>query len=445
MTQESEQDTIYDSSSSSTIVEQSDYHEEITKWRAEFIALISFVIRQFHFIEEGVRELFEVEKNSQEGNYISRLLEDINYLKQESKTKSLIMQSLIQSGNTNNYYNDNGYSKSNNDENNNSGIGNDHIHIPNDDRNITTRRRKNKSSKDKSTYINNKDKNSNKINSKNDNKNNIRDKYNKSSESSRSCSNDTIDTSTYNQKEKVFILGDSMVKNVNGFLLTRNLNHKCLVKIWSFPGPKVRCLHDYAKSIMRNFNPNQIILHVGTNDLNSEKTSSQIANSIIDLRNSLKTDNIDITTSLIAPRADNLNNKANEVNNRLVNMCNQRNIRFTNHSDDIQLERHVNDSKVCLNWYGTMIFVKNFTKFLSDLYWWGNDDSSIRGKLKSDFEINFTTKNQIHQIKVSDSISMSLNENEVSVSSTKQTYINRDLELPEKNNLEPINELRQIH
>ena len=39
---------------------------------------------------------------------------------------------------------------------------------------------------------------------------------------------------------------------------------------------------------------------------------------------------------------------------------------------------------------------------------------------------------------------MSLNENEVSVSSTKQMYINRDLELPEKNNLEPINKLRQI-
>ena len=31
MTQESEQDTICDSSSSSTNVEQSDYHEEITK------------------------------------------------------------------------------------------------------------------------------------------------------------------------------------------------------------------------------------------------------------------------------------------------------------------------------------------------------------------------------------------------------------------------------
>ena len=39
---------------------------------------------------------------------------------------------------------------------------------------------------------------------------------------------------------------------------------------------------------------------------------------------------------------------------------------------------------------------------------------------------------------------MSLNEHEVSVSSTKQTHIDRDLELPEKNNLEPTNELRQI-
>ena len=150
-----------------------------------------------------------------------------------------------------------------------------------------------------------------------------------------------------------------MVKNVNGFLLTRNLNHKCLVKVRSFSGAKVRCLHDYAKPTMRGFNPNQIILHVGTNDLNSEETSSQIANSIIDLRNLLKTDNNDIIISLVAPRAE-----ANEVNNRLVNMCNLRNIRFIIHSDGIQPERHVNDSKVYLNRYGTTVFAKKFTKFL---------------------------------------------------------------------------------
>ena len=92
MTQESEQDTIYDSSSSSTIVEQSDYHEEIKKLRTELIALKSFVMEQLHFIKQSVREPFEVEKNSQQENYISRLLEDINYLKQENKTKSSIIQ-----------------------------------------------------------------------------------------------------------------------------------------------------------------------------------------------------------------------------------------------------------------------------------------------------------------------------------------------------------------
>ena len=32
------------------------------------------------------------------------------------------------------------------------------------------------------------------------------------------------------QIKNVVILGDSMVKNLNGFLLTRKLNHKCLLK-----------------------------------------------------------------------------------------------------------------------------------------------------------------------------------------------------------------------
>ena len=39
---------------------------------------------------------------------------------------------------------------------------------------------------------------------------------------------------------------------------------------------------------------------------------------------------------------------------------------------------------------------------------------------------------------------MFVNRNEVSVSSTKQMHINRDLELLKENNLEPNKELRQI-
>ena len=36
----------------------------------------------------------------------------------------------------------------------------------------------------------------------------------------------------------VYILGDSMVKKLNGYLLTRKIRHKHLVKVRSFSGAK---------------------------------------------------------------------------------------------------------------------------------------------------------------------------------------------------------------
>ena len=79
-----------------------------------------------------------------------------------------------------------------------------------------------------------------------------------------------------------------MVKKLNGFLLTRKLNHKCLVKVRLFSSAKVRCMHDYVKPTVRDFIPDHIILHCGNNDLRSKITASQIARSIIELPLSLK-------------------------------------------------------------------------------------------------------------------------------------------------------------
>ena len=104
-----------------------------------------------------------------------------------------------------------------------------------------------------------------------------------------------------------------MVKKLNGFLLTRKLNHKCLVKVRPFSSAKVRCMHDHVKPSVRDFNPDHIILHCGTNDLSSERTASQIARSIIELALTLKSQDNKILISLIVPRNDNLNNKANEI------------------------------------------------------------------------------------------------------------------------------------
>ena len=158
-----------------------------------------------------------------------------------------------------------------------------------------------------------------------------------------------------------------MVKKLNGFLITQKLNHKYLVKVRPFNSAKGRCMHDHAEPTMQVFDPDHVILHCETNDLNSNRTSSQIAREIIDPALSLKSDKNKISISLLTPRSDKLNNKASEVNNGLINMCSHRNIAYIDHSSSIQ-QNHINESKVHLNRYGTIVSGNTFSKFLSEYY-----------------------------------------------------------------------------
>ena len=84
------------------------------------------------------------------------------------------------------------------------------------------------------------------------------------------------------KKSKIYILGDIMIKKLNGYFLTRKVRHKYLIKVRSFSGAKVSCMVDHVKPTLRDDKPD-IILHVGTNDPRTEKTASQIAKSIMDL------------------------------------------------------------------------------------------------------------------------------------------------------------------
>ena len=53
------------------------------------------------------------------------------------------------------------------------------------------------------------------------------------------------------QREKlktIYILGDSMVKKLNGYLLTKKVKHKYLIKLKkTFSGAKVSCMVDHVK------------------------------------------------------------------------------------------------------------------------------------------------------------------------------------------------------
>ena len=134
-------------------------------------------------------------------------------------------------------------------------------------------------------------------------------------------------------------------------------------------------MYDHVKPTIREFNRNHIVLHVGTNELKSSKTASQISRSVTDLALSLQSETNAVTISLIVPRKDSLNNKAQEVNSRLINMCGERDITFIDHSDTIDIERHLNESKVHLNKSGTIELAKNVCEFLLQQDWYSADNS----------------------------------------------------------------------
>ena len=123
-------------------------------------------------------------------------------------------------------------------------------------------------------------------------------------------------------------------------------------------------MDDHFKPTIQEFNPNHIIVHVRTNELKSTETANQISRSVTDLALSLKLETNAVTISLIFPRKDNLNNKTQKVNSRLINMCDERDILFINYTDTIDTERHLNESKLHLNKSGTIEFAKNVCEFL---------------------------------------------------------------------------------
>ena len=135
---------------------------------------------------------------------------------------------------------------------------------------------KNNGNKNKGNCIN-----SNEGNSNSNNKNNSSSKEN------------NINSSNINSKTRktAFIIGDSMVKKIDGYLLTSSINHRYIVKVRPFLSAKTTDMADYIKQTQRDFNPGVYLIHVGTNDLFSNKSPEQISLDILILANSLKLGN----------------------------------------------------------------------------------------------------------------------------------------------------------
>ena len=72
--------------------------------------------------------------------------------------------------------------------------------------------------------------------------------------------------------------------------------------------------------------PKHILLHVGANDLVSDRPPDLIAKSMVDVASSMKNENHDVNVSNIITWADHSKEKANEVNDYLSNICMERNL-----------------------------------------------------------------------------------------------------------------------
>ena len=117
-------------------------------------------------------------------------------------------------------------------------------------------------------------------------------------------------------------------------------------------------MKDYLK-------PDYFVLHVGTNDLDSDRSPDLIAKSIVDVASSLKTDKHDVTISNIITRNDRF--MAKELNKCLTELCFERNILLIDHSKTLK-SQHLNDSKLHLNRRGTPILKNTFARVLSSIF-----------------------------------------------------------------------------
>lgn len=104
----------------------------------------------------------------------------------------------------------------------------------------------------------------------------LRNSQNKSSLNNDDNGNRVDCNKNNNNKSSAFILGDDISKCLFGLLTMKEIDHKYSVKVRLYSLSKVQCLHNHLEPTIRVVNLEDIIFHVGKNDLNSEKISNQI-------------------------------------------------------------------------------------------------------------------------------------------------------------------------
>ncbi|RUA05524.1 MAG: hypothetical protein DSY43_04440, partial [Gammaproteobacteria bacterium] len=155
------------------------------------------------------------------------------------------------------------------------------------------------------------------------------------------------------------ICGDSIIQPIRGW----DLSSSTKVVVKSFSGATTEDMEDFIKPILRK-EPENVILHVGTNDvlsLGPKMTADGIINIARQIEEESPTTSISIS-GLIVRKADG-NNSTATTNNYLTQACRKFHWNFIN-NDNITLD-HLNRGGLHLIKSGSSLLAKNFKSFIN--------------------------------------------------------------------------------
>ena len=155
-----------------------------------------------------------------------------------------------------------------------------------------------------------------------------------------SSADNKVNKDTTNQ---VIVLGDSMVKNIQGWRMKKAMKNDERVFVRSFPGASTDDMSFHAVPSIKK-KPSVFVLHTGANDFREEKNDDEIAKKIFNLAKTLKTDENSVYISGIVKRDDDrTNERISNVNKSLKGLCEEAGFPFID-NNNIEVRQHLNRS-----------------------------------------------------------------------------------------------------
>ena len=159
-------------------------------------------------------------------------------------------------------------------------------------------------------------------------------------------------------KPRILVAGDSMVRDLKGWLMSRNKS----VKVHSFSRATTEDMESYLIPLI-NQKADHILLHVGTNNLAID-TPEVIVEKLFRLVNMITSKGIQCSVSQLIIRDDTLWHKGIKVNQLLNNKVTEGMNIVRNENITVN---HLNRSKLHLNLRVVGALAHNIIKFMKDL------------------------------------------------------------------------------